>query len=97
VDLALLEAVLQRAHGTPHPLDLLEVGARARLDGVVSASTKCEPPSGSTVSATPVSCREHLLRAESIRAPRLRGEPERSSIEFVWSDCVPPSTAASAW
>ena len=62
----------------------------------VSASTKYEPPSGSTVFATPLSwamiC---CVRSASVAASAV-GRASASSSELVWSELVPPSTADSA-
>ena len=58
----------------------------------VSRSTKYEPPSGSTTSATPVSyamiC---CVRSASVAASAV-GSASASSSELVWSDCAPAST-----
>ena len=62
----------------------------------VSVSTKYEPPSGSITSGTPVSCAMICwVRSASLAASSV-GSASTSSSAFVWSDCVPPSTAASA-
>ena len=63
---------------------------------LVSFSTKYEPASGSAVFTTPdswaITCwvRRAIVTASSV------GRARASSSEFVWRDCVPPSTAASA-
>ena len=62
----------------------------------MSASTKYEPPSGSIVLATPVSCAMICWARSAMRAASSVGSASASSWEFVCSDWVPPSTAASA-
>src|SRR5205823_4746495 len=55
------------------------------------------PPTGSAVSGTPVSCaRICWVRSASVALCSV-GSASASSYALVWSDCVPPSTAASAW
>ena len=41
--------------------------------------------------------REDLLRPEGDPDRVLAGKLDRLVVELVWSDCVPPRTAASAW
>ncbi len=48
-------------------------------------------------SATPDSFAMICCVRSAIRADASVGRPSASSRELVWSDCVPPSTAASAW
>src|SRR3989442_1495578 len=63
----------------------------------VSASTYQLPPAGSTTSGTPVSCaRICWVRSASVALCAV-GSANASSYALVCSDCVPPSTAASAW
>ncbi len=63
----------------------------------VSRSTWYEPASGSTASVTPLSnpitC---CVRSASVAAASV-GSASASSNPLVWSDWVPPNTAASAW
>ena len=55
-----------------------------------------DPPSGSATLATPLSWAMICwVRSASVTASRV-GSASASSSELVWSDCVPPSTAASA-
>ena len=62
----------------------------------VSRSTKYEPPNGSTVFVTPLSCAMICwVRSASVAAAAV-GSARASSSEFVWSELVPPITAASA-
>ena len=63
----------------------------------VSFSTNQEPPSGSTVLAAPLSCWMTCWVRTARRTALSEGRARASSIESVWSDCVPPITAASAW
>src|SRR2546426_358716 len=63
----------------------------------VRASRKYEPPNGSAVFATPLSWARICWVLRAIRAAFSFGTWYASSYAFVWSDCVPPSTAASAW
>ena len=62
----------------------------------VSRSTKYDPPSGSTVLVTPLSCAiTCCVRSASVAASAV-GSASASSSELVCSEFVPPSTAASA-
>ena len=63
---------------------------------LVSASTKYDPPSGSITFATPVSYAMTCWVRSAISAAFSVGSASTSSSAFVCSDCVPPSTAASA-
>ena len=54
------------------------------------------PPSGSMVSTTPDSCAITCCVRRAMRTACSVGSASASSKEFVCSDCVPPSTAASA-
>ena len=56
-----------------------------------------EPPSGSTMRVTPVSWAITCWVRSARRAEASVGSDSASSLPFVWSDWVPPSTAASAW
>src|SRR5262249_4954915 len=67
-----------------------------RSSSSVRCSTKYEPPSGSIVFTTPVSCAITCWVRSARRTASSVGSSSASSNEFVWSDCVPPSTAASA-
>jgi hypothetical protein len=62
----------------------------------VSFSTKYEPASGSAVFTTPDSCAMTCWVRSAIVTASSVGSASASSSEFVCSDCVPPSTAASA-
>ena len=62
----------------------------------VSASTKYDPPSGSATLATFVSWAMICCVRRAMRAAFSVGRAIASSIELVCSDCVPPSTPASA-
>ena len=55
LDLALLEAALDRRERPAHGVDLVEVGLGGRLELVGQRSTKYQPASGSGVSVTPLS------------------------------------------
>ena len=62
----------------------------------MSVSTKYEPPNGSAVLVTPLSCaRICCVRSARVAANSV-GSAQASSSEFVCRDCVPPITAASA-
>ena len=63
----------------------------------VSASTKYEPPSGSAVFATPLSCAMICWVLSASVAASLVGSASASSSELVCSELVPPSTAESAY
>ena len=63
----------------------------------VSASTKYEPANGSAVSAAPDSWARICWVRSAIRAAVSLGRASASSNPFVWSDCVPPHTAAKPW
>ena len=63
---------------------------------VVISSMAYAPPSGSTVVATPLSCRMICCVRSAIVALSSVGRPSASSRPLQCSDCVPPSTAASA-
>ena len=97
-DLALEPAVLEPPHHAADALDLGEqrLGLRLELVGerldVVGAAQRVEHVRHARLVG------EHLLRAQRHlhRLPR-SGSASVSSIELVCSDCVPPSTAASAW
>ena len=62
----------------------------------VSASTKYEPPSGSTTLVTPLSWAMICCVRSAMVAASLVGSASASSSELVCSELVPPSTAASA-
>ena len=62
----------------------------------VSASTKYEPPSGSTTSTTPVSWAMICCVRRASVAASVVGSASASSSELVCSELVPPSTPASA-
>ncbi len=55
-----------------------------------------EPPNGSTMSGMSVSSASTCCVRTARRAARSVGSPRASSKELVWSDWVPPSTAARA-
>ena len=57
---------------------------------------KYEPPSGSTTLVTPDSCAMICCVRNAMVAVSLVGSASASSSELVWSELVPPSTAASA-
>ena len=63
---------------------------------LVSASIAYEPPTGSTVLATPVSAAMICCVRSAIRADSSVGSASASSRPLQCSDCVPPSTAAIA-
>ena len=63
----------------------------------VSASTKYEPASGSTVSATPDSKPTICWVRNAILAARVVGKPSASSKPLVCRLWVPPSAAARLW
>ena len=63
----------------------------------VSDSTTYEPANGSTVLVTSVSYASTCWVRSASRADFWVGSAIASSKEFVCSDWVPPSTAASAW
>ena len=62
----------------------------------MSASTKYDPPSGSTVLVTPNSSAMTCCVLSAILTALSEGSASASSIELVCSDCVPPSTPARA-
>jgi hypothetical protein len=62
----------------------------------VRSSTNHAPPSGSIVLAAPLSSAMICCVRSAIITDSSVGSAYVSSSEFVWSDCVPPSTAASA-
>src|SRR3990172_2746455 len=63
----------------------------------VNCSRKNEPPSGSMVLATPDSSAMICwVRSATVTACSV-GSANVSSIELVWSDCVPPRTPDRAW
>ena len=62
----------------------------------VSASTYQLPPSGSATAVTPLSSARISCVLRAIRAEKSVGSAIASSKLLVCSDCVPPSTAASA-
>ena len=62
----------------------------------VSASTYQLPPSGSATAVTPLSSARISWVLRAIRAEKSVGSAIASSKLLVCSDCVPPSTAASA-
>ena len=62
----------------------------------VISSIAYEPPTGSTVFATPLSCRMICCVRRAIVALSSVGSASASSLPLQCSDCVPPSTAASA-
>jgi hypothetical protein len=62
----------------------------------VSRSTKYDPPSGSIMCVTPLSCAMICCVRNASVAASAVGSESASSSEFVWSELVPPSTAASA-
>src|SRR4028118_1461485 len=62
----------------------------------VSASTYQLPPSGSATAVTPLSSARMSCVLRAIRAEKSVGSAIASSKLLVCSDCVPPSTAASA-
>ncbi len=69
----------------------------SRSTSSVSDSTRYEPASGSAVSVTPVSKPMICWVRSASRAASSVGSDSASSYPLVCSDCVPPSTAASAW
>ena len=86
------------ARTAPPRASIPSISARASrsIRSVISSSATA-PPTGSTVMGTPLSyamiC---CVRSATVAASSL-GSESASSKEFVWSDCAPPSTAASAW
>ena len=62
----------------------------------VSVSRYADPPSGSAVAATPDSCASISCDASDTRIAASDGMSYASSYPLICSDCVPPSTAASA-
>ena len=67
-----------------------------RSISLVSASMVYEPATGSTVFATPLSAAMICCVRSAIRADSSVGSASASSRPLQCSDCVPPSTAASA-
>ena len=81
----------------PRP-STLSISSDARVSiSSVSASTKYEPANGSTLSATPDSWPMICWVRSAIFAARSVGSASASSNPFVWSDWVPPHTAANPW
>ncbi len=52
---------------------------------------------GSIVFATPLSWANICCVLNAIRTASSVGSDSASSMEFVWTDCAPPRTAAKAW
>ena len=78
LDLPLKEALLDRGDRAAELVDLADERARAaRGSRAVQASTRCEPPSGSTTSATPVSWAMTCCVRRASRADCLRGQRQR--------------------
>ena len=96
LDRALDDALLDGGKRAARRLDAVEERARALFDAFVIASIAYEPPSGSTVLATPVSAAMICCVRSAMRAASSVGSASASSRPLQCSDCVPPSTAASA-
>ena len=97
LDLAHLVALLDRRRARrPSPRSSRARRARARSMSAVSDSIAYAPPSGSMVSAAPVSSAMICCVRSAVRADSSLGSASASSYALVCSDCVPPSTAASA-
>ena len=97
VDLALLEAGLDAGQCPAHVVDAVDVGLRLLLDPVrelLDVRRAGERVDG--VGDTRLES-DDLLRAQRQVDGVLLGSASASSKEFVCSDCVPPSTAASPW
>ena len=97
LNLALNESGLDRA-SVPPAASIRSMSAAASCSiASVSCSMTYEPPTGSTVFATPVSAAMICCVRSASRAASSVGSPSASSRPLQCSDCVPPSTAAIAW
>ena len=94
----LLEALFdRRSPPRPAPRPWPSAPRRAASTSSVIDSTTYDPANGSTVAVTSVSYASTCWVRSASRAAFSVGSAIASSKELVCSDCVPPSTAASAW
>ena len=98
LDLPLNEPGFDGRQRAAHRIDSIDQARRRRARSRRSAArSRTSPPTGSTVFTTPVSRAMICCVRSARRADSSVGSASASSRPLQCSDCVPPSTAASAW